>query len=881
MFLIVLCFCFFLDHQLFVSDAAPVDIIRSDDSNCNMVIPSLLSAPPAYKSSILHLKKAPTFGLTNKFATYVIVVITLLNVIVYKLRQSHEEEYRSRSIHSSSSFKQWRLFSIKEIRLATHDFDEDLVLGRGGFGKVYKGLLNDGVINTVAVKRLNRASRQGAKEFWTEIEMHSNFRHSHLVSLIGYCDEKEEMILVYEYMPHGTLSDHLYKNYRNGLVVSQPLSWERRLKICIGVARGLDYLHTGTGLQQRVIHRDVKSSNILLDHHWEAKVSDFGLSTIGPANQSCSHVSTNVKGTFGYIDPEYFLTHRLTRKSDVYAFGVVLFEVLCGRRAVDMRIDEEQQALARYAHRCIQEGTIDQIIDSTLRGQISKDCLKVFVEIGDQCLHYQHHIRPTMADVIAKLEFAMDLQKRTRSSADYVPFMDTGRLLEDQENNDTLEVVENLEDDIGTVVCNQEDDNGRIVGNQRNFPSSKMKDKSMLKFVAKKVFKAIFKDKKDIAKKNTDKGTSSGWKPNNLESFGSARTVSTKFSSSVPCSLSEETEIRQFSFLKIQEATNSLDAGLILSHGRQGVVFTGHLDCDETKVVIKELKLTSQKRGYESFRNEILHTKINHFHVLPLIGFCRYDVYELYLVSKYMSNGSLDYHLRNKNGTPLKWNLRLQICIGVAKGLNYLHRGIIDQIMTHGRVKPSKILLDENWMPKVSGYGLWKLETSLMSSNTYLLYDDTFSPFAGLERWAYMSPEQKAHELLTTKSDVYSMGVVLLNVLFDWRRSVKSFAYFNAQETLYDWVQMNIRERRLVSYIDSYVAGKVTSECFVEIIDIALHCLMKDKDERPSMEDVVKRLECAYDLQTHHTLNFPNNGDNQLENASKSISNKLHSKLGL
>lgn len=143
--------------------------------------------------------------------------------------------------------------------------------------------------------------------------MHSNFRHSHLVSLVGYCNEEKEMILVYEYMPHGTLSDHLYKNYRNGLVVSQPLSWERCLKICIGVARGLDYLHTGTGLQQRVIHRDVKISNILLDEHSEAKVSDFGLSKIGPANQSCSYVSTNVKGTFGYIDPEYFLTHRLTR----------------------------------------------------------------------------------------------------------------------------------------------------------------------------------------------------------------------------------------------------------------------------------------------------------------------------------------------------------------------------------------------------------------------------------------------------------------------------------------------------------------------------------------------------------------------------------------
>lgn len=256
-------------------------------------------------------------------------------------------------------------------------------------------------MSTVAVKRLNSKSRQGAKEFWNEIEMLSNFQHSHLASLIGYCNEEHEMILVYEYMSHGTLSDHLYKNRKNGPVIPQPLSWEQRLNICIGAARGLDYLHTGTGLQQRVIHRDVKSSNILLDEHWEAKVSDFGLSKIGPANQSCSHVSTNVKGTPGYMDPEYLLTHRLRRKSDVQAFGVVLFEVLSGSRALDMKVDKDQQTLAHYAHRCI---------------------LKVFVDIGDQCLHYKQHERPTMADVIAKLEFAMDLQKRTHVYVDYVFF---------------------------------------------------------------------------------------------------------------------------------------------------------------------------------------------------------------------------------------------------------------------------------------------------------------------------------------------------------------------------------------------------------------------------------------------------------------------------
>ncbi|XP_017239773.2 receptor-like protein kinase ANXUR1 [Daucus carota subsp. sativus] len=707
----------------------------------------------------------------------------------------------------------------------------------------------------VAVKRLNSKSRQGAREFWTEIEMLSNFRHSHLVSLIGYCNEDQEMILVYEYMPHGTLSDHLYKSSRNGPVVPQLLSWERRLNICIGAARGLDYLHTGTGLHQRVIHRDVKSSNILLDEHWEAKVSDFGLSKIGPANQSCSHVSTHVRGTFGYMDPEYFLTHRLTRKSDVYSFGVVLFEVLSGRRAMDMKIDEAQQDLARYAHRCIQQGTIYQIIDSTLEGQISKDCLKVFVEIADQCLLYQHHKRPTMADVTAKLEFAMELQKRTPSFADHTNLMDTGRHFHNQENNETVGVLENQEDTIGVVICNQEDNTAGLVENQRKFSSLKMKNKGILKLVARKVYKAFSRGKESIAKKNADNSISTRLKPSNLESFGSARTLSTESSSSIPRSLSEETRIRQFSFLEIEDATSSFNADRILSHGHQGVVFRGRIDFAHTEVAITEVNLTSQKRGYEAFRNDILHTKISHFHVLPLIGYCREDIDDLYLVSKYMSHGSLDYHLRDNNDTPLTWNLRLRICIGAAKGLNHLHRGIVGQIMTHGRMKPDKILLDKNWIPKVSGYGLWKLGTSLMNLPTYS------SQFDSWETWAYTSPEQKARALLTTKSDVYSMGVVLLNVLFDWRQIISSLASLNgAQESLYIWVKNNMRDASLVSFMDSNVAGTVTPECFTEIIDIALHCLMRNKDERPSMEDVVRRLEYAFGLQKDKTLNFPHNG---------------------
>ncbi|GKB89723.1 kinase RLK-Pelle-CrRLK1L-1 family protein [Tanacetum coccineum] len=169
-------------------------------------------------------------------------------------------------------------------------------------------------------------SNQGAHEFEAEVKILSKLRHGNLVSLIGYCNEGKDMCLVYEFMPNGTLEDHLHKGDTR-----TELSWPQRLKICIGAVRGLDYLHTGTSTQHGVIHRDVKSSNILLDANFAAKISDFGLAKVGPINQTQTYVSTRVKGTFGYMDPYYFNSGKLTRKSNVYAFGVVLFEVLCGK----------------------------------------------------------------------------------------------------------------------------------------------------------------------------------------------------------------------------------------------------------------------------------------------------------------------------------------------------------------------------------------------------------------------------------------------------------------------------------------------------------------------------------------------------------------------
>ncbi|KAF7031313.1 hypothetical protein CFC21_042656 [Triticum aestivum] len=390
------------------------EVIRISSSLANQIYKAPTQFGPYYFTAIPYfaipsgkkssMRKGVIIGIA--IAGFVLIVGLVL-VAIYALRQKKiAKEAVERTTNPFASWgaggkdngdvpqlKGARYFVFEELKKCTNNFSETHEIGSGGYGKVYKGKIANGQI--AAIKRAQQGSMQGAAEFKNEIELLSRVHHKNLVSLVGFCYEQGEQMLVYEYISNGTLRDNLMG--KGGI----QLDWMKRLKIAIGSAKGLAYLHELAN--PPIIHRDIKSTNILLDESLTAKVADFGLSKLVSDTQK-GHVSTQVKGTLGYLDPEYYMTQQLSEKSDVYSFGVVMLELLTSRQPIEKGkyiVREIRTAIDQYDQEYY---GLKSLIDPAIRDSAKLVGFRRFVQLAMECVEESAADRPTMNDVVKELE---------------------------------------------------------------------------------------------------------------------------------------------------------------------------------------------------------------------------------------------------------------------------------------------------------------------------------------------------------------------------------------------------------------------------------------------------------------------------------------------
>ncbi|MQM14040.1 hypothetical protein Taro_046966, partial [Colocasia esculenta] len=677
---------------------------------------------------------------------------------------------------------------------ATNNFSEEMILG--GFGPVYKGFLTDLGVD-VAIKKLSERSQQGLSEYLAEVKIITQLRHRNLVKLIGWCHESGELLLVYEFVPNGSLDHHLFKG-------SKLLDWSVRYKIAVGLANALSYLHDEC--DPYVLHRDVKSSNVLLDSKFDAKLADFGLARRFSLDDSSVRVS-HPAGTRGYWAPEYALMCKTSRRSDVYSFGVVALEIACGKKAILVMEEEGGETYARLLVEWVWElygkGSILDAADKRLNGSFDQLQMVRLLMVGLWCAQPDPCKRPSMrqaTNALLFLEMSLlpDLPKEVVRWVYPVASM-------------RMQMVQ---------PCSMPASSPTLASMSDDFLFSRSGDGILNGFPKPK---AHVKPKRWVFPQFT------WWtKRSKARSFGEL--------------LDDDPEFKKLAFelSTLRFATANFSEANLLGRDALGPSYKGLLP-DGKHVAVKSFPAG---HGVLEWRNQVLLlSKLQHRNLARFLGLCK-EGKERLLVYEYAPKGSLEGFLFDPTmSQQLGWRKRYNIIEGIARGLQYLHEGSRLRII-HRNVNSGAILLDAEMNPVISDFGVTRLfdgdETHVRASRI-------------VGTLGYMSPEYLMTGCYSDKLDVFSFGILVLEIVTGMKSTFSGAGFpvrllsYVGTSCLISFLALALVWWRWIDgtaleIVDPSLGGQYQRSEVMRCIQLALLCVQDDPNDRPTMSSVVAML---------------------------------------
>ncbi|XP_076894037.1 uncharacterized protein LOC143546214 [Bidens hawaiensis] len=642
-------------------------------------------------------------------------------------------EQLEKALFFQENNKETPKISLVDIKDATQNFHVKNRIGRGGFGNVYKGNLQDvNGFKTIVAKRLDTESSQGEQQFLSEIQILWEYKHENIIGLVGYCDEQDEKIIVYEYEPKGSLDRYLN---------DATFTWVRRLNICIDVASALDFIHGGVGKQAKVIHRDIKTSNILLTHDWKAKLADFGLSLISPLTRETDYVIDHACGTHGYLVPLYKKSGFLTIESDIYSFGVVLFEILCGRSTFAI-YKHEGRYLPDFIKNKFKKRKIDEVVFEQIRDRMMPKSLAAFQEIAYRCLHDEREQRPTTKEVLTELKKALEYQRQESDS------ITIGASVETFSVKDVISVT-------GDHLNAIEKNTGKSM--TTNNEKTSLSCSSLIN-------KRNLIDVYDVDDPPTQSATKSHLMTTVVDEENSE--IQKDLMTTLPMILVMATfisftfennkESPKISLVDKKDSTQNFHVKNRIGRGGFGNVYKGNIqDVNRFKTIVAKRLDTESSQGEQQFLGELqILWEYKNENIIGLVRYCD-EQDEKIIVYEYEPKGSLDRYL---NVATFTWVKRLYICIDVARALDFIHGGVGKQAnVIHRDIKTSNIMLNHDWKTKLDDF--WLSLISPLTRETDYVIDYV------CRTHGYLDLLYKKSGFLTIESDIYSFGLVLFELL--------------------------------------------------------------------------------------------------------------------